>query len=101
MTQEDDFDNIEELHQDQPDIVADPEPPDDTILPDNTPCISFHALNGFLVQSTLKIAGKIFGKEVVVLIDMARWIISYKIDGQTISDWSSNHRLIFESQMGI
>lgn len=38
-------------------------------MPDSNPCISYHALNGFPVPSTLKIAGKLFGKEVIVLID--------------------------------
>lgn len=69
MTQDDDFDNIERLPPDQSAIDVKPDPPDLHLLSDNTPCISYHALNGFLVPSTLKIAGKLFGKDVMVLID--------------------------------
>lgn len=46
-----------------------PEPPDIAVAEEGIPCISFHALNGYMVPSTLKIAGKIYGKELVVLID--------------------------------
>lgn len=40
------------------------EPPDG-----DTPCISFHALNGFSGPSTLKLTGSIHSKQVTVLID--------------------------------
>lgn len=42
--------------------------PETTMLPD-TPGISFHALTGQVVPSTLKIAGHVQGKEVIVLVD--------------------------------
>ncbi|XP_039133322.1 uncharacterized protein LOC120270395 [Dioscorea cayenensis subsp. rotundata] len=62
------------------DTTFDSPPPTDTpeLLPqihptpqdvDTTPCISFHALTGQLVPSTLKLAGSIHGHPVVVLID--------------------------------
>ena len=52
-----------------PDDNVEPEPPDLAVVEEGIPCISFHALNGYRVPSTLKIAGKIYGKELVVLID--------------------------------
>lgn len=35
----------------------------------DVPCISFHALTGQVVPSTLKIAGSVHGKDVIVLVD--------------------------------
>lgn len=46
-----------------------PETPDHSTLQEANPYISFHALNGFIVPSTLKIPGKLFDMDVVVLID--------------------------------
>lgn len=49
-----------------------PEPPpviSPSDLDDDSPCISFHALTGRSVPSTLKLAGSINGQPVVVLID--------------------------------
>ncbi|XP_039130202.1 uncharacterized protein K02A2.6-like [Dioscorea cayenensis subsp. rotundata] len=69
MIQDEDSDDILYDHQEPPEVTVETEPPDTELELDNTPCISYHALNGFLVPSTLKIAGKIFGKPVVVLID--------------------------------
>lgn len=40
-----------------------------TLAVPDAPCISFHALMGKLVPSTLKIAGSINGQEVIVLVD--------------------------------
>ena len=51
-----------------PDVTNKPDQPDATIVEGNTPCISFHMLHGLVVPLTLKIAGKILGKQVVVLI---------------------------------
>lgn len=51
------------------DIVPAIENPNVVIIDGGTPYISIHALNGFLFPSTLKITGKIHGKEVMVLID--------------------------------
>lgn len=55
--------------QDHPILVTELEPPDEVAGTTIIPCISFHALNGFTVPSTLKISGKIHGKDLVVLID--------------------------------
>lgn len=46
-----------------------PDPPPREAIVNDTPCISYHALNGFTVPSTLKLAGQIHGKDVVVFID--------------------------------
>lgn len=46
-----------------------PEPPPAEVIVQDTPCISYHAMNGYSVPSTLKIPGKIHGKEILVLID--------------------------------
>lgn len=46
-----------------------PDPPPDTTYDPEVPCISFHALNGVLGPSTLKLPGKIHNQDVVVLID--------------------------------
>lgn len=65
-----------------PQLPDDPEqPPQDTSGGDNL-CISFHALTGMMVLSTLKIMGKIHGNEMVILIDdgstnnfvQSRWV---------------------------
>ena len=69
MSDEGDELDDEVAEQDPLDIMAEPEPPDVVDVEGGTPCILFHALNGFVVPSTLKIARKIHGKEVVVLID--------------------------------
>ena len=51
--------------------IIDPEPLLDTpeLSGSKISCISFHALNGLLVPSTLKLAGTIHSKKVIVLID--------------------------------
>lgn len=67
---------------DEPDDPLSPEeepPPDLLALPEfsppdagweiDTPCISFHALMGRMVPSTLKLSGSIIGKEMIVLVD--------------------------------
>lgn len=69
MTDETEASSDEPEEQTPPILPTEPEPPDDAAEPGLNPCISFHALNGFTVPSTLKIAGKIHGKELVVLID--------------------------------
>lgn len=55
--------------QDPSAMVAKPEPTDDAVGDGDNPCISFHALNALTIPSTLKIAGKIHGKEAVALIN--------------------------------
>ena len=69
MIQDDDSGEVGDAKPELPDVMAEPEPPDVVVLEGHTPCISFHALNGFLVPSTLKIVRKTFSKEVMVLID--------------------------------
>lgn len=66
---DDDSVAIDDAKNELPEVVADQEPPDPILTLEPTPCMSFHALNGFLVPSILKIAGHIYGNEVMVLID--------------------------------
>ena len=69
MIQDNDSGKVGNAEPESPDVVAEPELPNAIVLEGHTPCISFHALNGFLVPSTLTMAGKIFSEEVVFLID--------------------------------
>ncbi|XP_039126949.1 uncharacterized protein LOC120263108 [Dioscorea cayenensis subsp. rotundata] len=69
MTEDSDEPVSETEKQDHPILATEPEPPDAVAEEATNPCISFHALNGLTIPSTLKITGKIHGKDVVVLID--------------------------------
>ncbi|KAH7692130.1 Retrotransposon gag domain-containing protein [Dioscorea alata] len=68
MSEQDDSVSPEE--EPPPEVVELPDdrPPDAKWNAD-TPCISFHALMGRLVPSTLKLSGSINGKEAIVLVD--------------------------------
>lgn len=59
----------EVLEPDSPTLAVEAALPPDEAAAGEVPCISFHALVGALVPSTLKLAGKINGKVVTVLID--------------------------------
>lgn len=71
LPHDDDSVDVDDIKNKPPEVMTDLKPHDLILVPKPTPCILFHALNGFLVPLTLKITGHIFGKEVVVLIDSA------------------------------
>lgn len=64
-------DEIPQLEEEFPPMISQPLAENSTITTTtlDDPCISFHALMGKLVPSTLKLAGLINGKEIVVLVD--------------------------------
>lgn len=48
MIQDKEFDDMVDAQQDSPEGKVEFEPPDDEIVLENTPYISYHALNGIL-----------------------------------------------------
>ncbi|KAJ0970323.1 hypothetical protein J5N97_023200 [Dioscorea zingiberensis] len=68
MIEGDSNDGVELEDAPTPELI-DASTPEDLTEAHEAPCISFHALTGHLVPSTLKLAGTILGHAVVVLID--------------------------------